>query len=225
MTTSCPRCHIAMSVSTFEGRLKDTLGQPIMVSMDQCRRCDGYWFDRLEAETTMGLSRKLTEQLDQVREEPLCHRCHNAYPAGTPKCPECDVALTLDCPHCMVAMKQVEVRGITLDLCTGCEGFWFDASELKLLHTALEAEQARSPATDTITCSQCGRGGLKERDTFYASSGLVCAYCHSNAEVRSMNARALEEERRYRHDHDDGRYDVAIGLGEVVDFLGSIDFD
>ena len=228
---SCPRCHTHMSASTFDGRLKDSQGRPIAVTMDACPSCEGYWFDRLEVEATMGLPHRLAQLIDEVRDTLMCHRCFRTYPVGTPECSRCDAPLALTCPGCAATMKQVEVRGVTLDMCPRCDGFWFDPAELKLLNKALEAERARDDQRDAaagVTCSRCGAQGLKERDTFYAQSGLICAHCHSDSEVRSMNARAREERERYTHTNYEDRpwrdsSQLDVDLGDLVDFISSFD--
>ena len=47
------------------------------------------------------------------------------------------------CPHCGVGMKEVERRGVLVDVCPQCGGVWLDRGELeKLLAEALEVERA-----------------------------------------------------------------------------------
>ncbi|MGC8968612.1 MAG: zf-TFIIB domain-containing protein [Thermus sp.] len=47
------------------------------------------------------------------------------------------------CPHCQVGMKEVERRGVLIDLCPQCGGVWLDRGELeKLLAEAREVERA-----------------------------------------------------------------------------------
>ncbi|MFN4232402.1 zf-TFIIB domain-containing protein [Thermus sp.] len=47
------------------------------------------------------------------------------------------------CPNCQVGMKEVERRGVLLDVCPQCGGVWLDRGELeKLLAEAKEVERA-----------------------------------------------------------------------------------
>ncbi|WP_038056955.1 zf-TFIIB domain-containing protein [Thermus amyloliquefaciens] len=47
------------------------------------------------------------------------------------------------CPNCQVGMREVERRGVVLDVCPQCGGVWLDRGELeKLLAEAKEANRA-----------------------------------------------------------------------------------
>ena len=46
------------------------------------------------------------------------------------------------CPLCEVSMKEVERRGVRIDVCPECKGVWLDRGELeKLLATAAAHEE------------------------------------------------------------------------------------
>jgi Zn-finger nucleic acid-binding protein len=46
------------------------------------------------------------------------------------------------CPNCGVGMREVERRGVVLDVCPQCGGVWLDKGELeKLLSQAREVER------------------------------------------------------------------------------------
>ncbi|WP_448569161.1 TFIIB-type zinc ribbon-containing protein [Thermus sp.] len=46
------------------------------------------------------------------------------------------------CPNCGVGMREVERRGVVLDICPQCGGVWLDKGELeKLLSEAREVER------------------------------------------------------------------------------------
>ncbi|HOX36981.1 MAG TPA: zf-TFIIB domain-containing protein [Candidatus Brocadiia bacterium] len=53
------------------------------------------------------------------------------------------------CPVCNEEMIVVEHKGIELDYCVGCEGIWFDETELDLLFKSLEL--AGSRASDALS--------------------------------------------------------------------------
>ena len=44
----------------------------------------------------------------------------------------------MNCPACNAAMKEREVAGITIDECTGCNGYWFDTDELAQYRSKLK---------------------------------------------------------------------------------------
>ncbi|AFV75965.1 zf-TFIIB domain-containing protein [Thermus oshimai] len=49
----------------------------------------------------------------------------------------------LVCPNCGVGMKEVERRGVLLDVCPQCGGVWLDKGELeKLLSEVRQVERA-----------------------------------------------------------------------------------
>jgi len=41
----------------------------------------------------------------------------------------------MQCPACREELLIVEYEGVELDVCTRCDGFWFDADELDILLT------------------------------------------------------------------------------------------
>ena len=46
------------------------------------------------------------------------------------------------CPNCQVGMREVERRGVLIDVCPQCGGVWLDKGELeKLLAEAEEVER------------------------------------------------------------------------------------
>lgn len=52
------------------------------------------------------------------------------------------------CPLCEVSMKEVERRGVMIDVCPECRGVWLDRGELeKLLATAEGYEEATRPGS------------------------------------------------------------------------------
>lgn len=45
------------------------------------------------------------------------------------------------CPLCDVKMKEVERRGVTIDICPECKGVWLDKGELDRLLSLDRAEE------------------------------------------------------------------------------------
>lgn len=54
------------------------------------------------------------------------------------------------CPSCGTGMREVERRGVLLDVCPQCGGVWLDRGELeKLLAEAREVERAYEEERET----------------------------------------------------------------------------
>lgn len=65
------------------------------------------------------------------------------------------------CPLCDVSMKEVERRGVLIDVCPECRGVWLDRGELdKLLATAERYEGERHWEEE----ARAGRGWKPEHD-------------------------------------------------------------
>lgn len=52
--------------------------------------------------------------------------------------------LPVRCPLCAVPMREVERRGVRIDVCPECRGVWLDGGELEKL-LGLEEEAAHRP--------------------------------------------------------------------------------
>jgi Zn-finger nucleic acid-binding protein len=80
------------------------------------------------------------------------------------------------CPVCHKVMIIIESHRIELDYCPGCEGVWFDASELELF-----IEAAGLPATDFSPETLLRLPEVKE-----TPHGRKCPICH-----KKMRAAAI----------------------------------
>ena len=49
-----------------------------------------------------------------------------------------EVKETMRCPLCDVPMREVERRGVTIDVCPECRGVWLDRGELEKLLAGAE---------------------------------------------------------------------------------------
>ncbi|MGB9885816.1 MAG: zf-TFIIB domain-containing protein [Moorellales bacterium] len=47
----------------------------------------------------------------------------------------------MKCPLCEVSMKEVERRGVLIDVCPECKGVWLDRGELDKLLSASQYER------------------------------------------------------------------------------------
>lgn len=104
MPICCPVCLKEMQSFTF----KD-------VELDHCRLCGGMWFDGGEME-------KIAAQKDIPRRitEPI------AYDFSQRKVEEGNRS----CPRCSMAMKVMQFKDVSVDVCTKCQGIWFDRYEV-----------------------------------------------------------------------------------------------
>ncbi len=85
------------------------------------------------------------------------------------------------CPKCASPLHVVDsCEGITLDLCGGCKGLWFDAGEVagyfELLTDVPDLDTAGATQSPTaFTCPKCAGGLVSFR--FAALSDLVLDRC------------------------------------------------
>lgn len=101
--------------------------------LDHCRRCGGIWFEYGEVQKLRHVARDRTwSHLPPIASPPPtpCHGCSAPIRRTDSSCPVCGWAQTLPCPHCERGMRVEAHEGLTLDVCTGCRGVWFDRSEL-----------------------------------------------------------------------------------------------
>lgn len=103
------------------------------LQLDYCRRCGGMWFDRGEVDQLRKCSPKalkttilLTEEAERMR----CHSCQATFNRSGDSCPACGWLNRISCPACDSELKSTKQGRLTLDVCTQCQGIWFDNTEL-----------------------------------------------------------------------------------------------
>lgn len=170
-----------MGKKEFDGRLLDAKsGAPIRVTMDQCPRCDGIWFDQHEAELTMGVQASLAD-LATAPPLPYCAHCGQSVPAGKMTCTRCQKVLRRTCPPCGGPMNGLLLFGVHLDRCPKCSGLWFDGGELQAVHEAAkgkalpfggDARHARCKDCHTV---------IDLRSDPAVGPGQICARCNTTA--------------------------------------------
>jgi Zn-finger nucleic acid-binding protein len=121
----CPRCSRETTQETVGG-----------IAVDVCAGgCGGIWFDPWELD-------KVDEKAESAGEE-LLHVDRD--PQDTP-----DLEVRLKCPRCddVVLRRHFTSvkRGITVDECPGCGGFWLDAGELGGIRDEYETDEERDQA-------------------------------------------------------------------------------
>lgn len=110
MAMRCPACR-TMTLQPFKD---STVG----LEIDSCTACDGLWFDAHELATFLK-SDLMKKRFLHVQSEPL---------------ESVGFVINTDrrkCPRDRSIMDERMFAGITLDLCTTCQGWWFDAGEVR----------------------------------------------------------------------------------------------
>lgn len=100
---NCPKCHEKMRIlyiSRPDGH----------IVIDQCERCEGYWFDGLE------LEKVITEEM--VTEY---------FPLDPSNVNEAQ----FNCPRCQGKMETKLLFDVRVDKCLDCDGIWLDRGELR----------------------------------------------------------------------------------------------
>lgn len=109
----CPSCqNVAMRPH------QDSTTQ---LEIDACPTCDGMWFDAHELATFLKSPRLKGRFLLPEASQP---KGSVGY---------CISTRQRVCPRCRMGMEERLFAGITLDVCTKCQGFWFDAGEVRLV--------------------------------------------------------------------------------------------
>lgn len=90
----------------------------VNTEVDTCRFCGGVWLDGKE----LGAF---------VQKGKIPKRILSSYALddGHQKVGEGD----RECPRCRTKLKLISHKGVTVDFCGECSGFWFDRGELKII--------------------------------------------------------------------------------------------
>jgi Zn-finger nucleic acid-binding protein len=120
------------------------------LTLDYCGACGGVWFDRgeaaaLQASSPSGYKWPLAAPAAYSVQ---CHGCGQAVDRDAGACGSCGRANVLDCPVCHDHMEITTHDGLSLDVCRGCRGVWFDAKELSRIRTAAPLARQGDPAGD-----------------------------------------------------------------------------
>lgn len=103
----CPKCR---------GKLESIIYQGIEV--DRCRKCQGIWFDCLEA-----------EQLRELQGSESLDVGNSIAESQSDRIPQ-----QINCPRCHLKMMQIldlDQHALWYEKCQKCNGIWFDAGEFK----------------------------------------------------------------------------------------------
>ena len=103
-----------------------------MVKLDEAKRKEEEWF--LEHE------KKLLSEFRKKRELAMKEA---AEKEGAKKRAELKKAHWMCCPKCGHPMKEVDLMGVLVDVCSSCDGIFFDRGELEAI-SSKKAEEKRS---------------------------------------------------------------------------------
>lgn len=120
----CPSCSETLERLEFRS-----------IEVDQCRVCRGLWLDHQEVDQLFALPQLPQRLLNHER----YHTPNREIPEGQRQC-----------PRCLRPLLVIEVDGIRLDACPGCQGFFCDLGEFALLEEAAvrRAQQASKSRAD-----------------------------------------------------------------------------
>jgi Zn-finger nucleic acid-binding protein len=133
----------------------------------QCPQCSGFWVDGkvvIAVSHDSAVEAEADVSIQDIATEP---REIAAY------CPRCETYL----------MEQTGgglPRGLRIDYCTGCHGYWFDKGELMIYKTYQEEKRKRFK-------QQEAEKRAKKKDYFPASTpGVVLKFLNTNVSHRGL---------------------------------------
>ncbi|MCA1597191.1 MAG: zf-TFIIB domain-containing protein [Chloroflexi bacterium] len=147
---TCPVCSASMSPQDFGG-----------VSVDVCDSCKGIWFDWSELGKVEGENADLTAALKDA--------------LASPRHPDEDRE-KISCPKCSLSLHRhiyKMVKGVSIDECYECGGFFLDAGELKVIRETEPSPQQRAQYCQNLV------GNLPEYQQ--AQMGLARQQLRANA--------------------------------------------
>lgn len=83
------------------------------------------------------------------------------------------------CPKCQNALVHIRRKGMMLEVCSVCQGMWFDAGELTMLLEVYRSFEDLTPKATSYKCIRC-QGALEELE-FPGTSVTIdrCASCQA----------------------------------------------
>ncbi len=138
----CPKCRELMQPREISGHYGARF------SLFQCPECSGLWLDK---DIAFAISRDSAVEVESdVEFEEV-----STVPREAP----------LYCPRCTVYLMEQSgnglPKGLHVDYCTTCHGFWFDKGELMIYKSYLEEKKKRS--RKRLGDSEAARSREKQR--------------------------------------------------------------
>ncbi len=113
----CPACTEPLTTYKYSS-----------VETERCHSCGGLWLDWNELNVFIRMGKIPASTVSRFRSD--AHK--KIIEEGKRKCPRCDIC-----------MKVITHRGINVDYCERCGGFWFDKGELLQILRKYQAEVKR----------------------------------------------------------------------------------
>jgi Zn-finger nucleic acid-binding protein len=126
----CPRCDEALQVHAIEE-----------VEIDECRKCDGLWFQKGEVQAAKDAAAPDLRWLDfEIWKHADRYRLS---------------VLPVVCPNCKIPMVAVSYgdTDVEVDYCPKCQGVWLDEGEFGKIISALTEEVATKSISDYVKAS------------------------------------------------------------------------
>jgi hypothetical protein len=97
---------------------------------EKARNTEEHWFHEKE--------RKLLEEFKKKREARIAELAHQE---GAKKREELKKQHWMCCPKCGHDMRVMDLKGVQVDICSHCEGLFFDRGEIEMLVNKSAAEK------------------------------------------------------------------------------------
>jgi Zn-finger nucleic acid-binding protein len=133
----CPRGKQALKEVEFPGT---------GVRVDVCPDCQGIWLDAGELELLQRNVAALIPQNQATLEERARELLTQVERAEQ---------LRFTCPKCQAKLWHIEREGNVVEVCSDCEGMWFDAGELTVLLGVYRRLEATEGAASGVSCVRC----------------------------------------------------------------------
>ncbi len=114
---NCPKCLGKLEEKSVEN-----------VKVDICWVCEGIWFDKNELEKVIQADSVDFKKIDVGREEldgQEASGMYNEFDEKAGVCPRCSQETKLN--------RSDYPKGITVDICSKCQGIWLDGGEIHKL--------------------------------------------------------------------------------------------
>ena len=162
---NCPRCQSRLETRSTGG-----------VEIDECRSCQGIWFDADELRRVKDGSDKDLNWMDFDLWKHADRFRVNTNP--------------VNCPNCSNAMVTIDYdqTGVEIDHCTHCRGVWLDAGELEKILDSLSRELVSKDTQGYMKASQ-----EEAKELFTGSEGFISEWRDLATVLRMLQYRLLSD--------------------------------
>jgi Zn-finger nucleic acid-binding protein len=162
---NCPRCRTALAARSIEG-----------IEIDECRACQGIWFDADELRRVKDVTDPDLKWMDvDLWQHPDRFGASDTQTV---------------CPKCAAPLATVGYEGtdVEIDLCPACRGIWLDSGELEKIIDDLAHSLLTKGASDYV------RASLEEaKELVTGSEGFLSEWRDFTTVLRMLQYRLLSE--------------------------------